>query len=154
MYKGSFFDHFMIVFDPRQKGKVQHKLLYVLFIAIDGKTICGTANEEAGKRAVHIVLRLLQNCQAYSSGQTHIRKDIQGYCEDFCMWLETSKIEAEKKEKDEVSKLREEIKEKVSLFKEQLLKDIIFNKIDYNNISSRIDEFGLDPMLYYVIMIV
>ncbi|WHH60339.1 hypothetical protein [Petroclostridium sp. X23] len=25
-YKGSFFKHFMIIFDPRQKGKVWHKL--------------------------------------------------------------------------------------------------------------------------------
>ncbi len=40
MYKGSFFEHFMIIYDPRQDGKVQHKLLDVLFIAI-AATICG-----------------------------------------------------------------------------------------------------------------
>ena len=34
LYKGSFFDHFMIIFDSRQEGKVQHKLIDILFIAV------------------------------------------------------------------------------------------------------------------------
>lgn len=129
LYKGSFFEHFMVIYDPRQDGKVWHKLIDVLFIgviatvcgfnewedmeiwaeknegwlrkylelpngipswstirrvfdfidpkqfekcfckwmkevtqiskgtvvAIDGKTMCGTADEGAGKRAIHIV---------------------------------------------------------------------------------------------------
>jgi predicted transposase YbfD/YdcC len=38
-YKGSFFEHFMTIYDPRQEGKVQHKLLDVLFIAI-AATVC------------------------------------------------------------------------------------------------------------------
>lgn len=33
-YKGSFFEHFMTIYDPRQERKVRHKLLDVLFIAI------------------------------------------------------------------------------------------------------------------------
>lgn len=129
LYKGSFFKHFMIIYDPREGGKVWHKLIDVLFIgivatlcgfnewedmeiwaikregwlkkylelpngipsdstirrvfdfidpkqfekcftewmkeivqiskgtivAIDGKTMCGTADEKAGKKAIHIV---------------------------------------------------------------------------------------------------
>lgn len=39
-YKGSFFKHFMIIFDPRQDGKVHHKLIDILFIAITA-TLCG-----------------------------------------------------------------------------------------------------------------
>lgn len=39
-YKGSFFKHFMIIFDPRQDGKVWHKLIDVLFIGV-AATICG-----------------------------------------------------------------------------------------------------------------
>ncbi len=34
LYKGSFFNHFMILFDSRQEGKVQHKLIDILFIAV------------------------------------------------------------------------------------------------------------------------
>lgn len=34
LYEGSFFDHFMIIFDSRQEGKVQHKLIDILFIAV------------------------------------------------------------------------------------------------------------------------
>jgi predicted transposase YbfD/YdcC len=36
----SFFDYFTIIFDPRQEGKVRHKLIDVLFIAV-AATICG-----------------------------------------------------------------------------------------------------------------
>ena len=39
-YKGSFFKHFMIIYDPRQDGKVWHKLIDILFIAI-AASICG-----------------------------------------------------------------------------------------------------------------
>jgi predicted transposase YbfD/YdcC len=39
-YKGSFFNHFKIIYDRRQKGKVRHKLMDVIFIAIAAK-ICG-----------------------------------------------------------------------------------------------------------------
>lgn len=39
LYKGSFFDHFMIIYDPRQDGKVRHKLIDVLFIAVAAR-IC------------------------------------------------------------------------------------------------------------------
>ncbi|MFU0801205.1 MAG: ISAs1 family transposase [Xylanivirga thermophila] len=39
LYKGSFFDHFMIIYDPRQEGKVRHKLIDVLFIAV-AASIC------------------------------------------------------------------------------------------------------------------
>ena len=39
-YKGSFFEHFMIIFDPRQDGKVWHKLIDILFIAVVA-TVCG-----------------------------------------------------------------------------------------------------------------
>jgi predicted transposase YbfD/YdcC len=39
-YKGSFFKHFMIIFDPRQTGKVWHKLIDVLFIAVVA-SVCG-----------------------------------------------------------------------------------------------------------------
>ncbi|MCK9218404.1 MAG: transposase family protein [Firmicutes bacterium] len=39
LYKGSFFDHFMIIYDSRQEGKVQHKLIDVLFIAV-ASSIC------------------------------------------------------------------------------------------------------------------
>lgn len=40
LYMGSFFDYFTIIFDPRQEGKVRHKLIDVLFIAV-AATICG-----------------------------------------------------------------------------------------------------------------
>lgn len=40
LYKGSFFKHFMIIYDPRQEGKVWHKLIDVLFIAVTA-TVCG-----------------------------------------------------------------------------------------------------------------
>lgn len=40
LYKGSFFKHFMIIFDPREDGKVWHKLIDVLFIGI-AATLCG-----------------------------------------------------------------------------------------------------------------
>ena len=93
LYKGSFSKHFMIIYDRRQDGKVWHKLIDVLFIAvtatvcgfnewedmetwasekekwlwmkevtqiskgtviaIDGKTMRGTSDEKAGKRAIH-----------------------------------------------------------------------------------------------------
>lgn len=39
LYKGSFFDHFMIIYDPRQDGKVRHKLIDILFIAV-AASIC------------------------------------------------------------------------------------------------------------------
>jgi predicted transposase YbfD/YdcC len=39
LYKGSFFEHFMIIYDPRQDGKVRHKLIDVLFIAV-AASIC------------------------------------------------------------------------------------------------------------------
>lgn len=39
LYKGSFFKHFMIIYDPRQEGKVRHKLIDVLFIAV-AASIC------------------------------------------------------------------------------------------------------------------
>lgn len=34
LYKGSFFDHFMIIHDPRQDNKVMHKLIDILLIAV------------------------------------------------------------------------------------------------------------------------
>lgn len=40
LYKGSFFKHFMIIYDPREEGKVWHKLIDVLFIGITA-TLCG-----------------------------------------------------------------------------------------------------------------
>lgn len=40
LYKGSFFKHFMIIYDPREDGKVWHKLIDVLFIGIVA-TLCG-----------------------------------------------------------------------------------------------------------------
>lgn len=40
LYMGSFFDYFTIIFDSRQEGKVRHKLIDVLFIAV-AATICG-----------------------------------------------------------------------------------------------------------------
>lgn len=39
-YKGSFFKHFMMIYDPRQTGKVCHKLIDVLFIAVVA-SVCG-----------------------------------------------------------------------------------------------------------------
>ena len=36
---GSFFDYFTIIFDPREEGKVRHKLIDVLFIAV-AATLC------------------------------------------------------------------------------------------------------------------
>lgn len=39
LYKGSFFDHFMIMHDPRQENKVRHKLIDILFIAV-AASIC------------------------------------------------------------------------------------------------------------------
>jgi predicted transposase YbfD/YdcC len=39
LYKGSFFKHFMIIYDPREDGKVWHKLIDVLFIGIVA-TLC------------------------------------------------------------------------------------------------------------------
>jgi predicted transposase YbfD/YdcC len=39
LYKGSFFKHFMIIYDPRQEGKVRHKLIDILFIAV-AASIC------------------------------------------------------------------------------------------------------------------
>lgn len=39
LYMGSFFDYFSVIFDPRQEGKIQHKLLDILFIAV-AATIC------------------------------------------------------------------------------------------------------------------
>lgn len=39
-YKGSFFKHFMIIYDPREYGKVWHKLIDVLFIGVVA-TVCG-----------------------------------------------------------------------------------------------------------------
>ena len=39
-YKGRFFDNFMIIFDPREYGKVRHKLIDVLFIAV-AASLCG-----------------------------------------------------------------------------------------------------------------
>lgn len=39
LYMGSFFDHFMVIFDPRQEGKVRHRLMDVLFIAV-AATVC------------------------------------------------------------------------------------------------------------------
>ena len=38
-YAGSFFEHFKIMNDPRQEGKVMHKLIDVLFIAV-AATVC------------------------------------------------------------------------------------------------------------------
>jgi len=38
-YKGSFFKHFIIIYDPRQEGKVRHKLIDILFIAV-AASIC------------------------------------------------------------------------------------------------------------------
>ncbi len=32
--KGSFFKHFMTIYDPRQEGKVKHKLGDIIFIAV------------------------------------------------------------------------------------------------------------------------
>lgn len=40
LYKGSFFKHFMIIYDPRENGKVWHKLIDVLFIGVIA-TLCG-----------------------------------------------------------------------------------------------------------------
>lgn len=39
-YQGRFFEHFMIIYDPRQEGKVRHKLIDILYIAV-AATICG-----------------------------------------------------------------------------------------------------------------
>lgn len=39
LYKGRFFNHFMMIYDPRQEGKVRHKLIDVLFLAV-AATIC------------------------------------------------------------------------------------------------------------------
>jgi predicted transposase YbfD/YdcC len=39
LYKGSFFKHFIIIYDPRQEGKVRHKLIDILFIAV-AASIC------------------------------------------------------------------------------------------------------------------
>lgn len=39
LYRGSFFRHFMVIYDRRQEGKVWHKLIDVLFIAVMA-TIC------------------------------------------------------------------------------------------------------------------
>lgn len=38
-YKGSFFKYFGVIYDPRQEGKVRHKLIDVIFIAV-AATIC------------------------------------------------------------------------------------------------------------------
>lgn len=38
-YKGSFFEHFSVIYDTRQEGKVRHKLIDIIFIAI-AATIC------------------------------------------------------------------------------------------------------------------
>lgn len=40
LYKGSFFKHFMIIYDPREDGKVWHRLIDVLFIGVTA-TVCG-----------------------------------------------------------------------------------------------------------------
>jgi Transposase DDE domain. len=40
LYKRSFFKHFIIIYDPREDGKVWHKLIDVLFIGIVA-TLCG-----------------------------------------------------------------------------------------------------------------
>ncbi|MCC5909340.1 MAG: ISAs1 family transposase [Clostridiaceae bacterium] len=39
LYMGSFFDYFSVIYDPRQEGKIQHKLIDVLFIAV-AATVC------------------------------------------------------------------------------------------------------------------
>jgi len=39
LYRGSFFDYFMIIHDPRQENKVRHKLIDILFIAV-AASIC------------------------------------------------------------------------------------------------------------------
>lgn len=44
-YKGRFFEHFMIIYDCREKGKVRHNLIDVLFIAV-AATICGADDWE------------------------------------------------------------------------------------------------------------
>ncbi|MEA4846016.1 MAG: transposase family protein [Clostridiaceae bacterium] len=31
---GSFFDYFTIIYDPREEGKIRHKLMDILFIAV------------------------------------------------------------------------------------------------------------------------
>lgn len=38
-YKGSFFEHFSVIYDTRQEGKVRHKLIDIIFIAV-AATIC------------------------------------------------------------------------------------------------------------------
>lgn len=44
-YKGRFFEHFMIIYDPRQDGKVRHKLIDILYIAV-AATLCGAEDWE------------------------------------------------------------------------------------------------------------
>jgi len=39
LYKGSFFDYFMVIYDSRQQGKVRHKLMDILFIVV-AATLC------------------------------------------------------------------------------------------------------------------
>lgn len=39
LYNGSFFKNFMVIYDPRQEGKVRYKLIDVLFIAV-AASIC------------------------------------------------------------------------------------------------------------------
>ena len=39
LYQCNFFNHFMVIYDPRQEGKVDHKLIDILFIAV-AATIC------------------------------------------------------------------------------------------------------------------
>lgn len=39
-YKGRFFENFMILHDPRQEGKIRHKLIDVLFIGV-AASLCG-----------------------------------------------------------------------------------------------------------------
>lgn len=39
LYMGSFFDYFSVIYDLRQEGKVQHKLIDILFIAV-AATVC------------------------------------------------------------------------------------------------------------------
>lgn len=45
-YQGSFFNYFQMVQDPRQEGKVQHKLMDILFIGVCA-SLCGCEDWEA-----------------------------------------------------------------------------------------------------------